>query len=106
MQRPDILISPSGKLVAFRAPDGTLILSSNRAERLVRETWLRRNGQMRFDDIGDLEGTETWLRCDADTCDYAGRVRVFLSESDDAMRRFGTRDHAARGCRRLPGHRD
>jgi competence protein ComEC len=84
VQRPDILIAPSGKLVAFRAPDGTLILSSNRAERLVRETWLRRNGQMRFDDIGDLDGTETWLRCEADACDYAGRVRVELSESADA----------------------
>ena len=56
--RPDVLISPSGKLVAFRTPDGDLILSSNRAERLVRETWLRRNGQIRFDDIGDLDGSE------------------------------------------------
>ena len=55
--RPDVLVSPSGKLVAFRTPDGDLMLSSNRAERLVRETWLRRNGQIRFDDIGDLR----WL---------------------------------------------
>jgi competence protein ComEC len=81
VQRPDILISPSGKLVAFRSPDGDLILSSNRAERLVRETWLRRNGQIRFDDVGDLDGSEPWLRCDAGTCDYAGRVRVYLSEA-------------------------
>jgi len=79
--RPDILISPSGKLVAFRAPDGNLILSSNRAERLVRETWLRRNGQIRFQDIGDLDGTEAWLRCAGDVCDYAGRVRIFLSDA-------------------------
>jgi competence protein ComEC len=56
--RADILIAPSGKLVAFRMPDGRLMLSSNRAERLVRDTWLRRNGQTRFDDIGDLDGTE------------------------------------------------
>jgi competence protein ComEC len=79
--RPDILVSPSGKLVAFRAPDGSLMLSSNRAERLVRETWLRRNGQIRFDDIGDLDGSETWLRCDGNACDYASRVRVFLSDA-------------------------
>jgi competence protein ComEC len=79
--RPDILISPSGKLVAFRAPDGNLILTSNRAERLVRETWLRRNGQIRFQDIGDLDGTEAWLRCSGDVCDYAGRVRIFLSDA-------------------------
>ena len=77
--RPDVLISPSGKLVAFRAPDGRLLLSSNRAERLVRDTWLRRNGQIGFDDIGDLDGSEAWLRCDGDVCDYAGRVRVILS---------------------------
>ncbi|WP_119303177.1 ComEC/Rec2 family competence protein [Dongia deserti] len=78
--RPDILISPSGKLVAFRAPNGDLMLSSNRAERLVRDTWLRRNGQIRFDDIGDLHGSEDWLRCDHGVCDYAGRVRVILSD--------------------------
>jgi competence protein ComEC len=78
VQRPDVLISPSGKLVAFRTPDGRLMLSSNRAERLVRETWLRRNGQIGFDDIGDLDGSEAWLRCVEGVCDYAGRVRVVL----------------------------
>ncbi|MEZ5831543.1 MAG: ComEC/Rec2 family competence protein [Dongiaceae bacterium] len=81
---PDMLVAPSGKLVAFRAPDGRLMLSSNRAERLVRETWLRRNGQIGFDDIGDLDGTEAWLRCASDVCDYAGRVRVFLSDAQAA----------------------
>jgi competence protein ComEC len=79
--RPDILVSPSGKLLAFRTPDNHLMLSSNRAERLVRETWLRRNGQIRFDDIGDLDGAETWLRCDEAACDYQGRVRVLLSDA-------------------------
>lgn len=79
--RPDVLISPSGKLVAFRTPDGDLMLSANRAERLVRETWLRRNGQIRFDDIGDLDGSEAWLRCDQLACAYQGRVRVLLSEA-------------------------
>lgn len=79
--RPDLLVSPSGKLVAFRTPDGNLMLSSNRAERLVRETWLRRNGQVRFDDVGDLNGAETWLRCDEASCEYQGRVRVLLSDA-------------------------
>lgn len=81
MPRPDLLVSPSGKLVAFRTPEGELMLSSNRAERLVRETWLRRNGQMRFDDIGDLDDSEPWLRCDEAACDYQGRVRVLLSDA-------------------------
>jgi competence protein ComEC len=77
--RPDVLVSPSGKLVAFRTPDGKLMLSSNRAERLVRDTWLRRNGQIGFDDIGDLQGAEEWLRCNETGCDYQGRVRIVLS---------------------------
>ena len=82
--RPDILVSPSGKLAAFRTPDGDLMLSSNRAERLVRETWLRRNGQIRFDDIGDLDGSEQWLRCSESACDYEGRVRIVLSDAPAA----------------------
>jgi competence protein ComEC len=81
MPRPDILVSPSGKLVAFRTPEGKLMLSSNRAERLVRGTWLRRNGQLRFDDINDLDGSEAWLRCEGGTCDYTGRVRVILTDT-------------------------
>ncbi len=84
--RPDLLISPSGKLVAFRAPYGQLILTSNRAERLVRETWLRRNGQIRFDDITDLSGDETWLRCTAEYCDYGSPVRVRVLLGDLAPR--------------------
>jgi len=81
-ERPDLLVSPSGKLVAFRAPYGDLILASNRAERLVRDTWLRRNGQSRFDDIADLGGDETWLRCGETSCDYGGdiKIRVLLGD--------------------------
>jgi competence protein ComEC len=82
-ERPDLLISPSGKLIAFRAPDGDLWLSSNRAERLVRETWLRRNGQIRFDDLADLAGDEGWITCGERGCDYGdyggdARLRVLL----------------------------
>lgn len=78
--RPDMLISPSGKLIAFRAPSGDLVLSSNRAERLVRETWLRRNAQTGFDDVSDLTGGEDWIRCDGRGCDYGGpaKIRVLL----------------------------
>lgn len=82
VERPDLLISPSGKLLAFRTPAGELLLTSPRAERLVRETWLRRNGQLRFDDIADLSGSEEWLRCGPRGCDYGegARVRVLLGE--------------------------
>jgi hypothetical protein len=88
--RPDILVAPSGKLLAFRSPQGRLVLSSNRAERLVRETWLRRNGQIGFQDIGDLDGAESWLHCGDGVCDYAGRVRIFLSEQAEAADCTGT----------------
>lgn len=82
-ERPDLLVSPSGRLVAFRAPSGDLVLTSNRAERLVRDTWLRRNGQRGFDDIGDLRGDETWLTCGDTHCDYrmSPGVRVLLGEA-------------------------
>lgn len=82
-ERPDLLVAPSGKLVAFRAPEGDLILSASRAERLVRETWLRRNGQRRADDLGDLTGDEDWLRCDERSCDYGtgAKIRVLLGDA-------------------------
>jgi competence protein ComEC len=84
--RPDLLISPSGKLVAFQAPSGDLILTSNRAERLVRETWLRRNGQIRFDDIADLRGDETWLHCTAEHCDYGSPIKIRVVLGDVASK--------------------
>jgi competence protein ComEC len=105
--KPDLLISPSGKLIAFRAPDGALWLSSNRAERLVRDTWLRRNGQLRFDDIADLAGDESWLRCGAGSCDYGDRSKVHIRLGDggaDATDCAGivlvvaVRDEAAPSC--------
>lgn len=80
--RPDLLVSPSGKLIALRAPSGDLMLTSNRAERLVRETWLRRNGQTYFDDVSDLTGNETWIRCGERGCDYgsAAKIRILLGD--------------------------
>lgn len=100
--RPDLLISPSGKLVAFRTPIDNLMLSSNRAERLVRETWLRRNGQIGFDDIDDLDGSEDWLRCGQGICDYRQRARVFLAATPpactDGMLTVAPRAIAPAGC--------
>ena len=42
---PDILISRSGKLLAARAADGRLMLSTARAGRFTGNIWLRREGQ-------------------------------------------------------------
>ena len=42
---PDILVDGQGRLLAVRAPDRTLAVSSLRVGRFDRETWLRRSGQ-------------------------------------------------------------
>jgi competence protein ComEC len=41
---PDILVDEDAKLLAVRAADGSLLLSSTRAARLHADTWLRRAG--------------------------------------------------------------
>ncbi len=61
--RPDILISASGRLIALRGPDGQLTVSSNRAERLVRETWLRRAGQDSSVTFDRLPAGQDWITC-------------------------------------------
>ena len=82
-KQPNILISSSKKLIAFRAHDGALIVSSKRGERFVRENWLRLSGQGQdvFDDWinyeeeqstdDSVEGGNTLppiLNCDAKSC--------------------------------------
>ncbi len=82
-ERPALLISPSGKLIAFRTPAGDLVLDSPRADRLVRDTWLRRNGQKRFEDVADLQDGAAWLRCTERACDYGAApvIRVLLGDA-------------------------
>src|SRR5258708_26678180 len=42
---PDLLVGDDGKLIALRAVDGRLLLSSSRAARFDAEVWLKRAGQ-------------------------------------------------------------
>ncbi len=42
---PDILVSGDGRLMAVRSDSGELMVSSGRTLRLVRDSWLRRDGQ-------------------------------------------------------------
>lgn len=83
-KKPDILVSSSAKLMAFRGDDGALSVSSRRADRFVRENWLRLNGQdpdggldwrayERTREKGSGEGIEesagrNILRCDTKSC--------------------------------------
>lgn len=62
---PDMLVGGSGKLIGLRTADGTLALSSLKAERIAAETWLRRAGE---------EEAVDWPDSGEITCDRAGCV--------------------------------
>ena len=109
---PDILISGSGRLIALRGPDGQLVVSSNRTERLARETWLRRAAQEKSITFDRLPADQTWITCRYfDNCiaTLAGRRIVFdlgrVPEPVDctadlvivSQRRIDCADGAARG---------
>jgi hypothetical protein len=64
----------------MRGPDGQLAVSSNRSERLVRQTWLRRVGQDKSATFDKLAATQSWISCTyPDMClaKIAGR-RIFF----------------------------
>ncbi|SLN54196.1 ComEC/Rec2 family competence protein [Oceanibacterium hippocampi] len=75
---PDIRVSDSGKLIALRAGDGGLLLSTRQADRFAAETWQRRDG------LRDAPGrwpragpsVDGRLRCDRLGCTY--RLNGFL----------------------------
>ncbi len=80
---PDILVDGDARLMASRAPDGALTLSSRQRARFVGGVWLRRAGQAR---------AETWpwrapdgvtgLACDEAGCvqHMAGQVVAFVRD--------------------------
>jgi competence protein ComEC len=68
---PDILVSEDGKLVAVSESDGSLRLSSRRADHFAGQEWLRRAGQDRS--LSWLQSQPTGgsrLICAADDCRY------------------------------------
>jgi len=82
MAQPDILLSESGRLIALRVPADQLVVSSNRVEKRVRETWLRRSAQAKSDTFTTLagHGDAAWLSCNfEDNCrvEVSGRKIVF-----------------------------
>jgi competence protein ComEC len=80
IRQPDILLSESGRLVAVQDPSGQLVVSSNRIERRVRETWLHRRAQTKSDTFDYLSDQAKWIACDyADDCrlQVAGHQIVF-----------------------------
>ena len=68
-QPPDVLITASGRLMAGRATDDSLVFSQDWSEKMARETWAKQAGQG--------EGTPLWwtmgnkpLTCDDAGCRY------------------------------------
>lgn len=74
---PDILVSADGELMAVRAPDGDLVLSSTRREKRTAQTWLARSGQREPLDWGSGA-----VRCDELACIYRKRGRIVALVSD------------------------
>jgi competence protein ComEC len=75
---PDILVSGDARLIAVRGADGMLQLSSARAGRIARETWLRRAGQSETPELWPRAGrsADGALTCDSASCLYTARERA------------------------------
>lgn len=75
-QRPDILVSESGKLVAVRLADGSLAMSTARAEGFAAERWMRSNGQRTAEtwQQGALQGREP--HCDLQGCIFTSGLHT------------------------------
>lgn len=66
---PDVLISSSGRLMAGRDGDGTLLFSRTRSEKMLRETWARQAGQGAAT-VSWREGSRSLMVCDGSGCFY------------------------------------
>ncbi|MSO92136.1 MAG: ComEC family competence protein [Rhodospirillales bacterium] len=78
VEPPHILIDGEGKLLAVRTEAGGLSLSSAKARRLNRETWLRRAGLEEPAPAWPADGTSAdgRLACDAQGCLYRDHGRT------------------------------
>lgn len=76
---PDILVSADGELMAVRAQDGALVLSSTRREKRTARTWLSRAGQRDLRYWG--AGVEN-VRCDGLACIYKAQDQVISLITD------------------------
>jgi competence protein ComEC len=83
LRQPDLLISADGDLLAARAPDGALVLSSRTRSRFTAEQWLRRAGQEATSPWPNAgEGGAEWLRCDPLGCIYRRGARTVALVTD------------------------
>jgi competence protein ComEC len=82
---PDILVSEDAKLVAITEADGSLRLSTARADRFAASEWMRRLAQdQRILWSAAVEGGDPRLVCDSGDCRFrlAGRAVAILQHAD------------------------
>ncbi len=82
---PDILISEDAKLVAITEADGSLRLSTGRADRFAAGEWMRRLGQDQpILWSAAVEGSDPRLVCDHGDCRFrlAGHAVAILQHAD------------------------
>lgn len=81
--RPDILVTGNGKLMAVRLADGTLGLTSGKTERFAAKIWMERDGQLepRVWEAGSSVAAP--LSCDRLGCVYrrAGRHIALIKDA-------------------------
>lgn len=66
IQRPDVMVSPGGKVMALRLPGGNYIFQGNARESFYRDSWAQWFG-IKEESI-DLEKDQPELNCDDDKC--------------------------------------
>ncbi len=87
MNPPDVLIDDAGRLMAVRAADGTLAVSSRQVGRFDAEVWLRRAGQEEAPAAWPANGAAGPdggnLACDALGCIYRARGHTVALVRDE-----------------------
>jgi competence protein ComEC len=85
VRAPDILVSEDAKLVAITEGDGSLRLSTARADRFAATEWLRRMGQdQRISWLAAVDGADPRLACNQGDCRFvaAGQTVAILQKAD------------------------
>lgn len=74
--KPDVMMSPDGKVWAVRLDDGRLAVSNLDRDAFVYTKWQQRLGNPALVDASELPASETRLRCDTLGCVYQKRDQI------------------------------
>jgi competence protein ComEC len=82
---PDVLIAPSGQMMAGRGADGGLVFSRHQGEKMLRETWVKQAGQG-SEAAFWRDADDGRLSCDDLGCLYRhGRHLLALAQRPEAL---------------------